>query len=76
MTGEVIYNRIEIAKCTLTQWNIQEYVMTITKITSKEDFEAIEKNKGTGLYYLQKNIPEPQNTMIDNTESNWQNNKR
>ena len=76
MTGEIIYNRIEIATCTLTQWNIQEYVMTITKITSKEDFEEITKNKATGLYYLQKNIPEPQNTMIDNTELNWQTNKR
>lgn len=76
MTGETIYNRIEIAKCTLAQWNIQEYVMTITKITSKEDFEEIAKNKATGLYYLQKNIPEPQNVMIDNTELNWKTNKR
>ena len=75
MTGEVIYNRIEIAKCILEKWNIQEYVMKITKVTNKEDFEELAKNKATGLYYLQKNIPEPKNIMVDNTESNWQNKK-
>lgn len=71
MTGQTIYNRVEIAKCTLSQWNIQEYVMTITQITSKEDFEALSSTKGTGLFYLQKDLPEPQNVKIDNTEKNW-----
>ncbi len=71
MTGQTIYNRVEIAKCTLTRWNIQEYVMTITKITSKEDFDAIGSIKGTGLFYLKKDLPEPKNIMTDNTENNW-----
>lgn len=71
MTGQTIYNRVEIAKCTLTQWNVQEYVMTITQITSKEGFEAMNGIKGTGLFYLQKDLPEPQNVKADNTEKNW-----
>ena len=71
MTGQAIYNRVEVAKCTLTQWNVQEYVMNITQITSKEDFEAMNGIKGTGLFYLQKDLPEPQNVMVDNTERNW-----
>lgn len=71
LTGQTIYNRVAIAKCTLTQWNVQEYVMTISQITSKEDFEAINGIKGTGLFYLQKDLPEPQNVMVDNTEKNW-----
>lgn len=75
MTGQTIYNRVEIARGTLTQWNVQEYVMTITEILSKEDFEAISSNKGTGLYYLRKDLPEPQNVMVDNTEKNWKINK-
>ena len=70
MTGQTIYDRVEIAKCTLTQWNIQEYVMTITQITSKEDFDTIGVIKGTGLFYLQKDLPEPKNVMTDNTENN------
>lgn len=71
MTGQTIYDRVEVAKCTLTQWNIQEYVMTIIQITSKEDFDTIGGIKGTGLFYLQKDLPEPKNVMTDNTENNW-----
>lgn len=71
LTGQTSYNRIEIAKCTLTQWNVQEYVMTISQIISKEDFETIGNVKIDGLFYLQKNIPEPQRIMVDNTEINW-----
>ena len=71
LTGQTIYNRIEIAKCSLTQWNSQEYVMTISQIISKEDFEAIGNAKTRGLFYLQKNLPEPQNIMENNTEINW-----
>lgn len=70
-TGQTIYNRVEIAKCTLSKWNIQEYVMTVTQITSKEDYEAIGGIKGTGLFYLQKDLPEPKDVMTDNTEKNW-----
>lgn len=67
MTGQTIYNRVEIAKCTLARWNVQEYVMTITQIISKEDFDAISSIKGTGLFYLQKDLPEPQDILADNT---------
>lgn len=71
ITGQISYNRIEIAKCKLTHWNIQEYVMTISDIISKEDYDMIGNNKTSGLFYVQKNISEPQNIMEDNTEGNW-----
>ena len=45
--------------------------MTISQIISKEDFETIGNVKIDGLFYLQKNIPEPQRIMVDNTEINW-----
>lgn len=75
MTGQTIYNRVEIAKCSLTRWNVQEYVMTVTQILSKEDFDAIDGIKSTGLFYLQKDLPEPQNLMVDNTEKIGRSNK-
>ena len=73
MTGKTVYNRVEIAKCTLTHWNIQEYIMTITKITSKEDFNAIGNMKDSGLFFLQKDIKQPEDIMKNNSEFNWEN---
>ena len=45
--------------------------MTISDIISKEDYDMIGNNKTSGLFYVQKNISEPQNIMEDNTEGNW-----
>ena len=64
--GSIIYNRVEVATGKLTEWNCQEYVITIDKILDKEDFNAISSNKANGLFYLQKNGKEPKNQLEGN----------
>ena len=61
ISGKNIYSRIEIAKCTLSKWNGQEYVLTIDEVLSKDDFSAIADTKSTDLFYLMKNVPVPEN---------------
>lgn len=71
MTGETIYNRVPLAKCVLTKWNCQEYIMTVNEILDQEDFDKLSTIKEKDLFYLQKNLPEPQKIMEDNTFSNF-----
>lgn len=67
VNGSVIYNRVEVATGRLTEWNCQEYVITIDNIHDKEDFSTISSNKENGLFYLQKNVEEPENPLKDNS---------
>ena len=66
-----IYNRVPLAKCVLTKWNCQEYIMTVNEILDQEDFDKLSTIKEKDLFYLQKNLPEPQKIMEDNTFSNF-----
>ena len=65
--GSVMYSRVEVAAGRLTEWNCQEYIITLDKIYDKEDYAGILSNKDSGLYYLQKNIREPADPMKDNS---------
>ena len=63
----VSYNRVEVATGKLTEWNCQEYVISIDKILDKEDFNGISKTKDNGLYYLRRDIAEPKDQLKDNS---------
>lgn len=67
INGETIYNRIPLAKCILSKWNCQEYIMTVNEILDKEDFDKLSTIKNTDLFFLQKDLTEPKNIMTDNT---------
>lgn len=65
--GTVIYNRVEVAKGRLVEWNCQEYTIEVDKILDKEDYNMIHQNKDNGLFYIQKNVKEPENSLKDNS---------
>lgn len=67
MTGELVYNRVELAKGVLKKWNGQEYVLNITEIVDKDVYERLESIKNSGLFFLQKDKKEPSNLLKDNT---------